>query len=142
MVVEKTDPLSSHAPGDRRKSVRRLLGGLLAVYWVALFISTHIPIPAGVLPPEVSDKTLHFVAYAGLAGLVGMWTWIIEPVTLRRGFLLLGLLAVYGGCDELLQIPVNRHADWFDWFADIAGATGGLILAAGANRLIGRWISA
>ena len=44
------------------------------------------------------------------------------------GYLVINLAAVtYGATDELLQAFVRgRHADWWDWIADIGGAAIGI----------------
>ncbi len=105
---------------------RRLIGVVLMVYWIALFISTHAPIPKNVLPPEVSDKTLHFWAYSILAYLLALWTSIRWSLTGPCLLMLFIVLSCYGAADELLQITVNRNADVYDWFADVCGAAAGL----------------
>ena len=105
---------------------RRLLGVALTAYWMALFVSTHTPIPKGMLPPQVSDKTLHFVAYFGLAYLLALWCSTKSPLTGKRAVALFLLLLAYGAADELLQLAVNRNADVYDWLADISGAAAGL----------------
>lgn len=97
----------------------------LVVYWVGLFVGTHVPtVPTGVA--AVNDKLLHYLAYGGLAFLLaadggarGRFSW-------RRAALLLGGIACYGILDELLQIPVDRTADVHDWIADVLGAVCGL----------------
>ena len=138
--------------------LRPWVGAALAVYWIGLFIGTHVPLPQGALPGS-SDKLAHLAAYAGLAVLLAVWlpkpTGTIpvlrdrqedaRPVsygdaesgetsrgrrllqlTPRRAGLVLMVVAVYGAADELLQIPVGRHADLYDWLADCAGALIGL----------------
>ncbi len=95
---------------------------VLAVYWVALFIGTHVPVPPDVLQIAGSDKTLHFLAYLGLSLLIAV---CVRPRGWTYLWLLLGL-AAYGALDELLQIPVQRTADVVDWLADVAGVAVGL----------------
>jgi VanZ family protein len=48
-------------------------------------------------------------------------------------------VAGYGILDELTQIPVGRHADVRDWFADVTGAIIGIVLAAGLHVTLRRW---
>jgi VanZ family protein len=47
-------------------------------------------------------------------------------------------VAVYGAFDELTQIPVGRHADVADWFADVAGSVIGLALFAMVRSIFAR----
>jgi len=96
----------------------------LVAYWCALFVATHIPNPERFLPPDVSDKTLHGLAYFGLTFLLLTRDALSRPFTARRGMTLLGAVLVYAALDELLQaIPaLNRTADLGDWAADVAGA--------------------
>jgi VanZ family protein len=95
---------------------------VLAVYWVALFVGTHVPVPPDIVQLAGSDKTLHFLAYLGLSLLIAV---CVRPQAWSYLWLLLGL-SVYGALDELLQIPVNRSAEAADWLADVAGAAAGL----------------
>ena len=98
----------------------------LFTYWGSLFVSTHVPIPQGVLPPGISDKTLHYVAYAGLSFLLTLWISAKCHLPLKSLAMILVWVSVYGIIDELLQIPVGRHADVFDWFADFCGTVLGI----------------
>ena len=42
------------------------------------------------------------------------------------------VLAAFGACDEITQIPVGRNCDLRDWFADVAGIAAGMaVFAAG-----------
>jgi VanZ family protein len=102
---------------------------VLAVYWVALFVGTHVPIPPDVVQLAGSDKTLHFVAYMGLSLLIAV---CVRPKGWSYLWVLLGL-AAYGAIDELLQIPVRRTADVADWVADVAGVAAGLGIYAGGR---------
>lgn len=98
------------------------------LYWLAIFVATHLPkLPESVDLSQVSDKSLHYGAYAGLAFLlsaslgVNGWSW-------GRAGLVLGVAGLYGAVDEVLQIPVNRHADVLDWQADMVGAGTGILV--------------
>ena len=106
---------------------RRLLNWLLAVYWIALFIGTHMPVPAGGLPGG-SDKLIHFLAYLGLTCLLGI---VRGPQKWVSSFVIIAIFAVI---DELLQIPVGRSCDVADGLADWLGAATGTGLAAGIER--------
>lgn len=96
------------------------------IYWATMLLGTHLPAPALPATPY-SDKSLHFMAYAGLGFLLA-WAW-----TTRRPFLwggplfALGVAAGYGVLDELTQslIP-GRSADVFDWVYDAAGTLAGI----------------
>ena len=56
------------------RSSPRLVAGLvrtaLGLYWAGLFVATHLPNPPVVVPRDVSDTWLHFLAYLGLATLL------------------------------------------------------------------------
>ena len=104
----------------------------LIAFWLLAFIGTHLPrIPQSIKP--VSDKTLHSLSFTILAGLL---SWVLHnraigPV--RHGAMVLLIIAVYGAVDELLQIPVGRHCDFYDWVADMVGGVLGLIAFHLAN---------
>ena len=116
---------------------RRVWTPVLVVYWVVLFILTHIPrVPQ---PPDIlipPDYVLHFAAYAILAFLcAAAWSWR-RSLSLRDLLALVVLLSVYGAADELTQIPVGRDASLGDWIADVAGAVvGALIYQVAAPRI-------
>lgn len=109
---------------------RKLAIILLAAYWPALFIITHIAIPEKVRAAGVSDKVLHFLAYLILAFLF----WIAlngdRKVCWRKAASWAALLTmiVYGVIDELVQGYVGRSCDRMDLAADSAGVFAGLIL--------------
>ncbi|HUG69006.1 MAG TPA: VanZ family protein [Pirellulaceae bacterium] len=100
--------------------------GTLGVYWLVIFIGTHMPHGVQGLG-RFYDKFLHFGAYAGLAFLLAA---ALTTLRVRHGAVLLPLIisAVYGCLDELSQIPIpGRHADIVDWVADVAGAGFGVL---------------
>ena len=81
------------------------------------------------LPEQVSDKTGHLVAYAGLALLCvrAVGGGLPRRVVLRAAALALAIAAAYGIFDELHQSFVpGRSADIRDWFADVSGALIGI----------------
>src|SRR5262245_48048419 len=107
--------------------LRRSILAVLIVYWICLVLGTHWAPREG---PQIPDKVLHLTAYAGLTVLLainvfwnlpGRWWWY--------GVILAGV-AAFAGIDELTQPPFGRSADWYDWYADLAGIAIGL--AAGA----------
>ena len=103
---------------------RYLLGWLLALYWIALFMGTHSPVPPSeVALPEGSDKLIHFVAYFGLACLLGLFRGT------QKWASSFAIIAVFAMIDELLQIPVGRSCDVADGLADWLGAAIGIVLA-------------
>lgn len=107
----------------------------VALYWIALFLATHLPVEAVLAELPPSDKQLHFWSFA----LLGCGLPVLADPQSRfrwsRGALLFGILAVYAAVDELLQIPVGRSAEFLDWLADVAGGALGLCAAI----LAGQW---
>ena len=115
------------APTDSAPRYRRWILLVLAVYWITLFIGTHVPLGEVEGLPEHSDKGMHFGAYAGLAFLLGLWIGAGRPMRWRHYLMVFGIVAAYGLLDELLQIPLeSRTADVYDFIADCIGATIGL----------------
>ena len=103
----------------------------LVFYWPTLFILAHIPIPDVVREAEVSDKTLHFLAYLLLVFLFWSAVASSDKVNWRRATAWWVLLVTvsYGAIDELLQsYGVGRSCDIMDFFADVAAVITGLIL--------------
>ena len=106
---------------------------LLLLYWPAIFILTHIPltyVPPWVIQADVSDKTLHCLAYFVLVFL--LWSAISphRKVNWRRATVWWVLFVVvwYGVFDEWLQSYVGRNADVMDFFADLAGTLAAFIM--------------
>lgn len=107
----------------------------LSLYWIALFIGTHIPPGPIVRQIGANDKLLHAGAYTGLSFLLA---WAI-PTRPNRAYnvILAGIICVgYAGIDELLQIPVGRTADWNDFYADILGVIMGLSIYVLGRQII------
>jgi len=119
----------------------RRAGVVLAVYWVALFIGTHVPKLPRVTPrlPHF-DKLLHFSAYAGLAFLLAAVFTMRRSMSTGRYVAIFIGLAVYAALDELIQsIPgLGRQADPLDWVADVCGVTVGLLVFAAAAEMARR----
>lgn len=104
---------------------------LLLLYWPAIFIATHIPkVPSWVIRTHLSDKILHGLGYLVLICL--LWAAIkpFEKVNWRKATVwwILFVVVWYGVLDEWLQGYVGRNSSAMDFFADLAGAIGGLIL--------------
>jgi VanZ family protein len=99
----------------------------VAVYMAGLFIASADSTPP--MPARVSDKSLHLVAYAGLAIVVCRAVARGLPARLTRRAAVAALLITigYAATDELHQSFVpNRSADVYDLLADAAGACAGL----------------
>ena len=110
----------------------------LFVYWVLLFIGTHMPANRLLASMHQSDKVLHFGAFAGLSFLMA-WAIPTNMHKLYRNTLLAAFVTVaYAGLDELLQIPVGRTADWKDFYADCIGIGIGLLAYTLARAFIFR----
>ena len=106
---------------------------ILLLYWPALFVLAHIPIPHAVQEADVSDKSLHFLAYLILTFLIWSTVGGDRKVKWRRAapWLVLFVIVVYGILDEWLQSYVaGRSCDVRDFFMDLAGALAGLILSS------------
>ena len=122
----------------------RLVTLMLAVYWIALATSTHVPeLPS--VSVRYGDKMAHYTAYAGLAFLLS-WAWTTRRAYFPKGLLFaFGVATVYGAIDELTQIPVpGRCGEWYDWLADSVGAVTGIGLFWGLDalrRFVLRWRS-
>jgi VanZ family protein len=104
---------------------RRLLplwAGALVIYWLAMFIGTHIPLSVPTVGGKPVDKYLHFAAYFGLTVLlIGVFRCLRVRLRWKHFFLALALLVVYAALDEWLQKFVNRSCDAEDFVADSAG---------------------
>jgi VanZ family protein len=102
----------------------------LALYWPALFILAHIPIPQLVYRARVSDKILHIAAYLILAFLLWFAVNPDKKVNWRKKTVwwIILIITLYSILDESLQGYVGRSCDVHDFWANIAGAAVGLIL--------------
>ncbi len=111
----------------RRKTV--VLCAML--YWPALFVLTHVPMPQSIQAAHVADKGLHFVAYFLLVLLIWACVCPYERVRWNRATVwwVLLLLLCYGAVDEWSQGWVRgRSADIGDFYADMAATMTGLLL--------------
>ena len=102
----------------------------LAIYWPALLVFAHVPVPQSVRNAHVSDKCLHFLAYLVLTFLV--W-FSIKPRTkvnwrkIHVWLIFIGLTA-YGGIDEIVQGYIGRSCDIMDLATNVTGILFGLLL--------------
>lgn len=112
------------------KNKKIIMTVLLAIYWIAIFILTHTPIPHVVYKADVSDKTLHFVAYLIFTFL--LWAAVSSGKKIdwckKTIWLIIPILVSYGAIDEWLQQYVGRSTDLADFYANMAGVTTGLVL--------------
>ena len=93
---------------------------ILVIAWVGMYVATHIPMPT--LPSYApGDKHIHYVAYFFLT-MIFIFTLKVHKVsTLKVVILALTIMPAYAAIDELTQPWVNRHCDFYDWFADVIG---------------------
>lgn len=116
----------------------RLATCVLALYWIALFTGTHIP----VLPKmarSISDKAMHFSAFFGLAFLL-CWVWPTDKGVLRKFLLIAFIVLSYAAFDEITQGFVRgRTTDIMDFLADTAGALMSISTYALARKLFLDW---
>jgi VanZ family protein len=100
----------------------------VAIYMAAIFVVSAQSDPP--MPPGIPDKSLHAVAYFGLAAFVfrALAGRVPARVTWRRAAFALAITVAYAASDELHQLVVpGRSADVFDLLADTIGASLGLI---------------
>ena len=109
-----------------------LLVGALVLYTFALVIGTHLPKIGGLVRTSGIDKLLHFGAYFVQATLAAGAVAATGRLGRRNAVILVVVLAVFGGLDELTQPWFSRSAEWLDWLADCLGillGVGGVLLA-------------
>ena len=103
-----------------------------AIYWLALYVGTHIPNPDMLIGPHVSDKVLHFSAYFGLYLVLAVRIRILSEAwpTMRQTIILAAMTSLYSAFDEITQgIPIiNRHPDIMDAVADCAGVAAAILV--------------
>jgi len=112
---------------------QKIAACVLALYWPALFVLAHIPIPRVVREADVSDKSLHFLAYLVLTFLLWSIVGGNQKVKWFRAapWLVLFVIVIYGILDEWLQGYVaGRSCDVRDFFSDLTGALTGLIISS------------
>jgi VanZ family protein len=103
---------------------------LLAAYWVALFLATHLQVPK-IIQKEVwtYDKGIHGAAYFVLAGLLVLSNGWPFRLSSRRLMVLVCVVVGYAALDEWLQTFVGRVGDVRDWVSDSIGGICALLIA-------------
>lgn len=119
---------------DTLMTLIRLTSTVLAVYWVAIFVATHLP--GSSLPPLGSDKAYHLMAFFGLSILLN---WVMAQKLDSSRTRIIAVLAItitYAIFDEWSQqfVP-NRSPDATDALADACGAALGVIAFGLAARI-------
>jgi len=101
---------------------------LLAGYWLALCVATHLPPTVAGLPDQRTDKLVHASVYAGLAWLLAM-AWDRSTGKLHGRHLRIAWLALvlFAAADELTQPWFGRTASIGDWLADAVGTAIGVL---------------
>lgn len=80
---------------------------------VIILIGTLAP-AADLVPVPGGDKLHHIVGFLG-------WSSLCALGPTRRFVLMTLAIFIIGGLIELVQPYVNRHADWYDLWADGVG---------------------
>lgn len=125
-------PRSQKSAAERIRRLASHARVLAAVYFLALFVGTHLP-PGQIGAPRFSDKLAHFIGYVGLTVLVlAVWELSTERLQARHFFAVWLAGTVYAAFDEWTQIPVGRTCDMNDWAADVVG----IILGIFAYQLL------
>ncbi|GMU20056.1 MAG: hypothetical protein AMXMBFR13_01570 [Phycisphaerae bacterium] len=99
----------------------------LILYWIAMFVATHLP-DIDRYEPEIArliprlDLFVHFGMYAGWTLL---WSWLLSANGARLSRAAAGWLIAGGGVyalfDELTQPLVGRETSMADYVFDVLG---------------------
>lgn len=88
--------------------------------WLGFCLGAGVVIAATLAPAAQltsvpgTDKIHHILGFFGWASLCALGP--------SRRFIIMSLIIIMmGGLIELLQPYVNRYADWYDFWADVAG---------------------
>ena len=108
--------------------------GPVVGYAGLIFYLSSLPNPTEELPiPDIGDKWLHLIEYAGLGALCFRAFRLGAAQALSQRALLLAVIvsSLYGFTDELHQALVPmRESSWLDVIADTIGAGMGAVLAS------------
>ncbi|HEX6961872.1 MAG TPA: VanZ family protein [Lacipirellula sp.] len=113
---------------QRLKRIAARARTLAAVYFIVLFVGTHLPVEQVEAFATASDKWLHFAGYAVLTLLVLTgWELTIGVLQPKHYFAVWLAGVLYGAFDEISQTPVGRNCDMNDWVTDVLGVVAGLL---------------
>jgi VanZ family protein len=125
----------------RTTMLARLSAAATVAYALVLVAATHHPRPVDLIGPGLAgpdgpgDKTLHFWAYAVLAGLAATTLALAHRWNSSSMSRLMLALAVFALVDEATQpLPwFGRTADPLDWLYDAFGVAAGIAAVAFAR---------
>src|SRR5262245_56006889 len=114
----------------RRRSWKlvAILALVAAVYWLAMFIATHLPIRTTPIGDRYSLGTpQHLTAFAALAALLNAVATAIGFRSWKVSAAIIFLIGLYALVDESTQVS-PRSPEVLDWIADVFGAVLGTAL--------------
>ena len=121
-----------------RQTPKRLLYLMLGAYWTLIFALTHTPSTTK-LPSPQNDKLAHFIAYMGLAFLLGCVVLLKRRPLFTSFTIVMTVSLVYAITDEATQLLVaGRTAELWDVVADMLGAAGGWVASCLVVFLLGK----
>jgi VanZ family protein len=121
----------TNPPGTAVQRLKRIAARartLAIVYFLLLFLGTHVPPGSVDSTPDLSDKWLHFAGYAVLTVCVlAGWELTVGTLQPKHYFAVWLAGTLYGAFDEVTQTAVGRSCDVNDWMADVLGVVCGLL---------------
>ena len=118
---------------------RRALLTVFALYWLGLFVLTHLPELPIDTAARYNDKVAHTVTYALLMGLALVACRRPQATTARLILVWLPILTAYAAVDEFTQPLVGRSCQLTDWLADLAGLVTATLCYLAATRAKARF---
>jgi hypothetical protein len=103
-----------------------------AVVAVTIIILSLAPLPA--VFASGSDIEHHMLAYAAMV-------LPLSSVRARNAPLIFVAALALGGAIELMQPFVGRYAEWHDFFANVSGATIGIVVGLCLSVLYRRYVT-
>ncbi|MCC6508721.1 MAG: VanZ family protein [Pirellulaceae bacterium] len=123
------------SPYETVMALLRITSTLLGVYWLAIFVATHLP--SSSLPSLGSDKAYHLIAFSGLSFLL---SWVVSlklPSAKLQISIVLTITILYAMFDEWSQqFVAGRQPD----VADVVADAGGVCLGVLAFWLTRPWL--